>query len=105
MARWVKRIAGRAFEENRPRPRQPDELLGSRQDQARFYAALETLSDKKREVFVLVNLEGVSSEEVASALGIPVATVWTRLHHARKALRAALDDTPKEARNPRDEQG
>ena len=29
-------------------------------------------------------------EEAAAAFGIPVATVWTRLHHARKELRATL---------------
>lgn len=52
--------------------------------------ALASLSDKKREVFVLVALEGLPGEEVASSLGIPVATVWTRLHHARRELREAL---------------
>lgn len=52
--------------------------------------ALSGLSQKKREVFVLAALEEIPGQEVASALGIPVATVWTRLHHARIELRAAL---------------
>lgn len=56
----------------------------------RAQRALERLSDKKRQVFVLVALEGLSGEEVAAALGIPVATVWTRLHHARRELRESL---------------
>ena len=57
---------------------------------ARAQRALSRLSTKKREVFVLVALEGMSGAEVAHALHIPVATVWTRLHHARLELRVAL---------------
>lgn len=52
--------------------------------------ALARLSIKKREVFTLVVLEGLPGEEVAAMLGIPTATVWTRLHHARRELRAAI---------------
>jgi RNA polymerase sigma-70 factor (ECF subfamily) len=55
-------------------------------------AALEQLPQKKREVFVLVTLEGLSGQEAAAALDIPLKTVWTRLHHARLALRAALTE-------------
>ena len=40
--------------------------------------------------FLLVEREGLSGEEVARALDIPVNTVWTRLHHARNDLRRAL---------------
>ena len=50
--------------------------------------ALETLSMAKRVVLVLSEVEGFSSEEIATMLEIPVGTVWTRLHHARKELRA-----------------
>jgi RNA polymerase sigma factor (sigma-70 family) len=52
--------------------------------------ALAKLSAKKREVFILVVMEGLPGEQVAAALSIPVATVWTRLHHARLDLRALL---------------
>jgi RNA polymerase sigma-70 factor (ECF subfamily) len=54
--------------------------------------AFERLSLRKREVFVLVTLEGMSGEEASAVLGIPINTVWTRLHHARRALRAALEE-------------
>jgi RNA polymerase sigma-70 factor (ECF subfamily) len=57
---------------------------------ARATRALGRLSPKKREVFVMVVLEDCSGEEAARALGIPVATVWTRLHHARRELREHL---------------
>ena len=52
--------------------------------------ALDRLSDAKRVTFVLVEVEGFTCEEVAGMLGIPVGTVWTRLHHARKDLRGLL---------------
>jgi RNA polymerase sigma factor (sigma-70 family) len=50
--------------------------------------ALAALSHDKREVFVLSQMEGFAAEQVATMLNIPVGTVWTRLHHARRALRA-----------------
>jgi RNA polymerase sigma-70 factor (ECF subfamily) len=55
-----------------------------------FQRAFAELSAKKREVFALIVLEGLSGDEVARTLGIPVNTVWTRLHHARRDLRQAL---------------
>lgn len=59
---------------------------------SRLSIALERMSPKKREVFVLVAFEGLSGDEVARLMGIPLNTVWTRLHHARQELRAALEE-------------
>jgi RNA polymerase sigma factor (sigma-70 family) len=52
------------------------------------HRALLQLSMPKRVVLVLAEVEGFSCEEIATMLQIPVGTVWTRLHHARKELRA-----------------
>lgn len=49
---------------------------------------LRSLSDAKRVVLVLAEVEGYTCDEIASMLNVPVGTVWTRLHHARKDLRA-----------------
>jgi RNA polymerase sigma factor (sigma-70 family) len=54
--------------------------------------AIDQLSEKKRAVFLLVAVEGVTGEQAAAALGIPLATVWTRLHHARRDLRRLLEE-------------
>lgn len=70
----------------------PGELLERDQMMSRFRRAFDALSSKKRETFVLVTLEGLSGEEAARALGVPVNTVWTRLHKARLELRAALEE-------------
>jgi RNA polymerase sigma-70 factor, ECF subfamily len=72
-------------------PSDPEREAGSREELDIFAEALDELSDKKRTVFVLVELEGCATEEVAQALGIPVPTVRTRLFHARQELRAAMD--------------
>ena len=69
----------------------PAELLERAETERRFTRAFAALSAKKREAFVLVTLEGLSGEEAAQALGVPVNTVWTRLHHARLELRAAMN--------------
>lgn len=53
---------------------------------------LERLSDAKRVVVVLVEIEGFRGEDVAQMLDIPVGTVWTRLHHARRELRQFCED-------------
>lgn len=67
------------------------EELEHREEKRLFRQALDRLSPKKREAFTLVVLEGLSGEEAARALGVPVNTVWTRLHHARRELRVLLE--------------
>ena len=94
VSRWVANLAGRIYEQRRLPPPTPCEDLERRQDQARFEIALARLPAKQREVFVLVAMEGASGEDAAAALGIPVNTVWTRLHYARKELRALLEEAP-----------
>ena len=69
----------------------PERLAGGREQVAVLERALEALSEKKRAVFVLVELEGLSAEEAARALEIPAATVRTRLFHARRELQQALE--------------
>jgi RNA polymerase sigma-70 factor (ECF subfamily) len=93
LARLARRAAAWALETyDRPVPSAQDDVE-SRQAAERAMRALQSLSPKKREVFVMIVLEGVRGEDAAAALGIPVATVWTRLHHARRELRAALRES------------
>ncbi|MBN6038036.1 RNA polymerase sigma factor [Amycolatopsis sp. 195334CR] len=54
-------------------------------------AALTGLSDGDRDVLLLIAWEGLSYEEVAAALAIPVGTVRSRLNRARRKVRGALD--------------
>lgn len=62
----------------------------SRQTKERVQRALAKLPAKKRDVLVLFELEGLSGPEISAALGCPLATVWTRLHHARRDFEKAV---------------
>lgn len=55
-----------------------------------LYRILDTLSDKKRAVFILHDLEGTAAAQIAQVLEIPVLTVRTRLFYARKEVYAAM---------------
>jgi RNA polymerase sigma-70 factor (ECF subfamily) len=50
---------------------------------------LDALDDDKREVFVLAELEQMSAPEIASALAIPLNTVYSRLRLARQDFAGA----------------
>ena len=54
-------------------------------------SALSQLPDEQREVLLLVALQEMSYEEVASTLGIPVGTVMSRLSRGRERLRLLMD--------------
>ncbi|MEM9348018.1 MAG: RNA polymerase sigma factor [Planctomycetota bacterium] len=52
-----------------------------------LHALLSSLPDSQREVLVLRFVDGLSLEEVGSAMEIPLGTVKTRIHHAVRKLR------------------
>jgi RNA polymerase sigma-70 factor (ECF subfamily) len=64
---------------------------------ARIEQALAELSEGERTVFVLYEMEGVSGKDIAQIAEIPEASVWRRLHYARKRVRVALGDQVSEA--------
>jgi RNA polymerase sigma-70 factor (ECF subfamily) len=57
---------------------------------ARLQRALSTLSFEHRTVIALFAIEGLTHPEIAATLGVAEGTVWSRLHHAKKKLAAAL---------------
>ena len=61
------------------------------------------LSEDHREVLLLVAVEGMSYEEAAVILDVPVGTVRSRLSRAREALRAAVDGADVEPLEPAQE--
>jgi RNA polymerase sigma-70 factor (ECF subfamily) len=68
----------------------PDQELEKEQAVALVYEALGRLPFKHRETFVLYELEGFEGQEIAEMIGVPVGTVWTRLHHARKKFETQM---------------
>lgn len=51
---------------------------------------LSKMSEKKRTVFVLFELEGLPGQEIAEMVGCPLDTMWTRLFHARREFKKLL---------------
>jgi RNA polymerase sigma factor (sigma-70 family) len=90
LMRWAQALASLAGAAPDQRVRTPEDAASTREELRRFDEALARLTEEKRLVFLLVEREGLSGDEVARALEIPVNTVWTRLHHARNDLRKAL---------------
>jgi RNA polymerase sigma-70 factor (ECF subfamily) len=72
----------------------PDEDVDRRERMRAFQRLLGKLADKKRVVFVLHELEGMSPAEIADVVGAPVLTVRTRLFYARRELEAMLAEEP-----------
>lgn len=63
----------------------------SRRKLAEVWRCLMRIKPKKRIVFVLHEIEGLSGKQIAQMLEIKEATVWTRLHHARIELLKGLN--------------
>jgi RNA polymerase sigma-70 factor (ECF subfamily) len=78
----------------------PHEVLQRWELIQRVHIGIAALDPRSREVLVLRDLEGLSGEETCRALDVPLATMKTRLHRARAALREHLeqdnvDDAPR----------
>ena len=73
-----------------PESRGPEEevLAGITDDNV--VVALESLSDDFRQVVLLADVEGFAYREIADILDIPIGTVMSRLHRARRRLQRLL---------------
>jgi RNA polymerase sigma-70 factor (ECF subfamily) len=107
MEAWLSRIVTNVFlDEVRRRrrrpvealPEDPERLLPSSPgaDEATeslpddVQAALRRLPEDFRTAVILCDVVGLSYEEIADALSIPVGTVRSRIHRGRRLLREAL---------------
>lgn len=68
----------------------PEDALTRARQRRDIQAAIDALEPEKRAVFVMFEMEGMSGQDIAAALGIPVGTVHSRLFAARKELTLAL---------------
>jgi RNA polymerase sigma-70 factor (ECF subfamily) len=72
----------------------PDEQVARRRRMIAFTRLVDRLSEKKRTVFILHELEGLAPSEIAKIVGAPVLTVRTRLFYARRELTQMLREEP-----------
>lgn len=109
MEGWLSRITTNAFlDEVRRRRRRPadalperpetvlppqpsaDEALAAETLPQDVQAALLALPDEFRAAVVMCDVAGLSYQDIADALSVPVGTVRSRIHRGRSLLRAAL---------------
>jgi RNA polymerase sigma-70 factor, ECF subfamily len=64
----------------------PLEHLETKQKRQLLEQLLDQLNEDQRAAFVLFEIEGNSGESIAALQGVPVNTVWARIHTARKKL-------------------
>jgi len=74
-------------EDSRP---DPEQTLARDETLQRVTAALDTLPAEQREALHLAFFQGMSYDEIAEIAGCPVATVKTRVFHAKKKLQPVL---------------
>ena len=71
-------------------PAAPDDLSGIA-DRDQLDRAFRWLAPEERAILVLRYYIGYEPTDIAELLGIPAGTVRSRLHHANRAMRAAID--------------
>lgn len=77
-----------------PEPSAIEFDVEARQALRRLYGILDRLSSQERSAFVLRHVEGMSLDEVSSALGVSLATVKRRLQRATRTVSQAADREP-----------
>ncbi len=78
----------------------PADVVRRREIGARLQEALEALPSYHRGVIVMREVEGLSYEEMAQAMGVSKGTIMSRLFHARQKLQRALIDCYEEQVGP-----
>ena len=72
----------------------PDVSVDQRERVRVFSKIVDSLPEKKRVVFILHDLEGVSASEISKIVNAPILTVRTRLFYARRELRTLINNDP-----------
>jgi RNA polymerase sigma-70 factor (ECF subfamily) len=68
----------------------PEDLVLSREMDSRIQSALGSMPEDFRLAVIYADIEGLSYEEIADAMGCSIGTVRSRLHRGRKLLRDRL---------------
>ncbi len=71
-------------------PSSPEDNASENEGRAVLAALLDELDPERRVAFVMFEIEGLSCEEISTSLGVPIGTVYSRLHAARKQFDQAL---------------
>ncbi|MBK6697594.1 MAG: sigma-70 family RNA polymerase sigma factor [Myxococcales bacterium] len=78
----------------------PDDTAMMREARALLDGILDTLDDDKRAVFVLYEIEQLAMNDVATAIGCPLQTAYSRLHAARDLVQSSIRKIRQDAAVP-----
>src|SRR5258706_1241160 len=85
------RVTEEEWTRSMPDPgRGPEQEATRAEQRERIRRALDALPPKARTIIMLSDVEGLSYREIAQVLNCPIGTVMSRLHNARRKLRALL---------------
>ena len=76
------------------RTRNPHENFETQDRLQAVYRALDQLSEKKRAVLVMHDMQGMSAKKIAKVVGAPIFTVRTRLFYARREFYKKITKDP-----------
>ncbi len=84
--------ANETFTENQDQTHHesPESLASAKQLASTVNAAMDELADELRQAISLREIDGLSYEEIAAAMGCPVGTVRSRIFRAREAISAKI---------------
>ena len=94
---WYRRFLSKQHVELRPEREpaasaaDPSEVLERREAERILVQILAKMGETRRTAFILFEIEGYTGEEIANLEDVPINTVWTRLHHARKEFYSLLE--------------
>ena len=87
-SRWIKSLTTEEIKE--ARGKEPDKLLEKKEMKALLKAAVDSLPEKQRTVFILNKYENLSAKEIGEILGISSNSVEVRIHRAKINLQKKL---------------
>jgi RNA polymerase sigma-70 factor (ECF subfamily) len=89
---WVKHMFGAVpLSDSLPKGgASPADSLETKEKRQTLERLLGKLNESERAAVVLFEVDGYSGEEIAEIQGVPINTVWARIHKARKKLKASL---------------
>jgi RNA polymerase sigma-70 factor (ECF subfamily) len=79
-----------SFEPSDEAERGPERILLQKELEERVKLAMDKLPDEQRAALIFRDVEGLSYQEMAEAMGCSIGTVMSRLHYGRKRMQESL---------------